>query len=266
MSRRRRDGMRRDHGTLKKPHGTASRLPKLEGGTCVGYLTSSGLWAREVPTMMKPVSLITYLDFVKCSGSARLHQPTEARKMYEDSQRNPFAFYGEVRKVIQSEYLNLPGLRAAVENLVDRAKRHGSDRAWRGRARAYRAVGDGIVDFRSRNPVVSVASAPSGHWTHGDVRISVNPHMLITRSNGSQEIWFLYFKEAPLSQATANAPLIVMSEVFANAGIDIPVAVVDVRAVRRYVLRSDANRAALLVHAKAEAEIFSRLWDEAAAA
>jgi hypothetical protein len=180
--------------------------------------------------------------------------------MYEDPNRHPWDYYGPMVEAIVGGYGDPRELSARLESALADAERRDGQLKTRGQVRHFNQLAAGAVQLRAGNPVLQVEPAPATLWSHGELDIRVSPHMLLTRKGGRREVWFLYLKERPLEQATADPALMILTDVIASSGLAAIPRVVDVRRAKGFTLTRRRSLEPLRAHVQAEAEQFTRLW------
>lgn len=210
-------------------------------------------------------SLVSFMDFNVMTGPSRARIPAAVRAMYEDPVRHPWDYYGPMVTAIVAGFADETDLRARVERACLGAEQSTREGRFRGRERHFAELAAGALRLRGALPVRSVDRAPTGMWRHGDLEVRVTPHMVVERRNGVREVWFLYLKEASLSQGAADPALVILSDVMADGGhVDLVPRVVDVRRAAGYTLTRNRSVPRLRSFLVGEAELFARFWDLAA--
>jgi hypothetical protein len=214
--------------------------------------------------MSVTASLTSFIDFNCVLGPQRIRVPAGLRAMYDDPTRHPWAYYGPMIEAIRGGLAagNLP---ERLERATADAETRVADGWFRGQWRHYRELSEGALLLSQRVGPVTVFPAPTGSWTHGELTLRVSPQLGVQRRDGRREAWFLYPKERPLAQATADAALLVLSDVLGAAGSDLVPRVVDIRRSTGFVLSRNRSLATLSAYVAGEAEMFARFWELSAA-
>ena len=211
--------------------------------------------------MAVKASLGSFMGFTSVTGPKRARVPAGLRAMYDDPTRHPWDYYGPMVDAIKAGFAagDLP---ARVEAAVDDARSRTSDLRCRGQVKNYEALAAGAVELARRVGSLRSFEVPSASWSHDALTLRVSPQIGAQRQ-GRREAWLLYLKEPVLTQAAADAALIIMTE--ALAGSSLAPRVVDVRRGTTFVLRTNRSRAQLSNWVRGEAELFVRLWEATAA-
>jgi hypothetical protein len=207
-------------------------------------------------------SLTSFMDFTSAVGPQRARIPADLRAMYEDPTRHPWDYYGPMIDAIKSG-LTCGAVPESISPAVVEAQGRALDRRCRGQAKHYAAIEQGMLKLGRRIGHVPVFTPPAGSWIHGDLSVRVSPHLGIIR-NGKREAWLLHVKDPLMTQATADAALIIMAEMLRDETDVIP-RVVDVRRATIFGLSANRSRQTLSTWVRGEAELFARLWERAAA-
>ena len=154
-------------------------------------------------------------------------------------------------------------VQSAVAAAVAGAHGRALDRRCRGQVKHYGHLAEGAMALTRRVGYVTTFTLPPTSWSHGDLTIRVSPYLGVQRRD-RREAWLLYLKEPPLTQATADPALIIMSEALAAQPDLIPRAV-DVRRAAVFGLTANRSRPKLAAWIRGEAELFVRLWEAPAA-
>jgi hypothetical protein len=120
------------------------------------------------------------------------------------------------------------------------------------------------LELRRAKNVTRVGSSPSMRWQYADLEVTASPQLTVDAKRGPREAWFLYVKERPLEQGTADPALVILTDTIRAAGLDWRPRVVDVRRAKTYALTANRSEQQLRNHVIAEAEQFARLWERAA--
>ncbi|MBT0769102.1 hypothetical protein KIH74_09240 [Kineosporia sp. J2-2] len=212
-------------------------------------------------------SLPSIIQFISTPGARRGRVPAQLRAMYEDPTRHPWRYYDPIVTAIV-DGLRGDRLRATLDAAVARSQaREETDRRCRGQSVHYADIREGMLKLRRKTGPVAVLPAPSGVWRHGDLRVSVSPHLLVERRGGAREVWFLHLKANQLTQATADGALVILGEAMRAAGCDATPRVIDVRSGRTgFALGCTRDVPMLAAYVKAEADAFASLWQAKVAA
>lgn len=210
-------------------------------------------------------SLTSFVDYNNTVGPSRTRLPGVVRAMHEDPARHPWAYYGPWISAFCKGFGDLDHLRQCLSGAMDDAERRAGQPWCQGQMRHYGELVAGAMELRrAKKAVTAVDSSPSLRWRWADLEVTVSPHLAVDQKRGPREAWFLYVKERPLEQGTADPALVIMTEVLRDAGLDWRPRVVDVRRAKTYVLTANRSQQQLREHVVAEAEQFARLWERAA--
>jgi len=173
--------------------------------------------------MSVTASLTSFIDFNCVLGPQRIRVPAGLRAMYDDPTRHPWAYYGPMIEAIRGGLAagNLP---ERLERATADAETRVTDGWFRGQWRHYRELSEGALLLSHRVGPVSVFPVPTGSWTHGELTLRVSPHLGVERRDGRREAWFLYPKERPLAQVTADAAVlgaagVVIEQIYADPAL-----------------------------------------------
>ncbi|GAA3638621.1 hypothetical protein GCM10022223_67070 [Kineosporia mesophila] len=212
-------------------------------------------------------SLPSIIAFISTPGAQRGRVPVQLRAMYEDPTRHPWRYYDPIVTAIATG-LRRDRLRYELDVAVTRAQdRSETDRRCRGQATHYAEIQEGMLAVRRRVGPVNVFAAPTGAWRHGNLRVTVSPHLLVERRNGLLEAWFLHLKANRLTQSTADGALVIMGEALRAIGCDATPRIIDVRSgTTGFALSRTRDVRMLNAYVRSEAEAFTSLWEARAAA
>jgi hypothetical protein len=213
--------------------------------------------------MAVTVSLTSFLDFTTSVGSRRARIPADLRSMYEDPNRHPWDYYGDMVTAVVDGFTH-DDLAVRTQAAVEAARARAGDRRWRGQVQHFEALAAGALALRRRVGRVTVTPAGSGRWQHGELAVRVSPQLGVIRRDGREEAWLLHLKDRPLTQAGADVALLVMADVLRDLGSHATPRLVDLRAGRGFTLARSRPLEALYAYTRSEADSFSRPWSSVA--
>lgn len=210
-------------------------------------------------------SLTSFVDYNNTVGPSRTKLPGVVRAMHEDPSRHPWAYYRPWISAFTAGFADPDGLRSSLGRAMDEAELRAGEPWCQGQVRHYGELVAGALELRqAKKAVVGVGSSPALRWAYAGLEITVSPQLTVEQRRGPREAWFLYVKERPLEQGTADPGLVILTDALRAAGLDWRPKLVDVRRAKTYGLTANRSQPQLREHVIAEAEQFARLWERAA--
>lgn len=207
-------------------------------------------------------SLTSFMQFTGEVGPRRGRVPATLRAMYDDPTRHPWAYYGPMVSAIKAGF-STGDMSSAVGEALTVAQERALDARCRGQLKHYSQLAEGALELSRQARVTRTFTPPSVTWTHESLTIRVSPQLGVERRH-RREVWLLHLKETPLTQATADPALIIMTEALETEPDLVP-RVVDVRRAAVFGLAANRSRPRLAAWIRGEAELFVRLWEVPAA-
>jgi len=193
------------------------------------------------------ITLTDFVDFVATSGEPRL---TKVRTIKKRGEYRPATdFWKGLREAIQTmhrENRSKAFLDETLTELTDQRK-----------AEPYRRGIKGYKRFLGRKKIVFF-DPPAKVWTHGKLRVRVNPELGL-EVNGERYVIKLYFKKAPIAKRRVQCALHLMHSALPTGAQPYHVAIVDVSNGKLVGRREGGVDLAPLL--RGEAIAFAEIWN-----
>lgn len=187
------------------------------------------------------VGLNNFLRFISVTGISKVNQVMEALQDYRDWKD----FYKDFREaaILAIASKNTRRLEALVSNLSDERK-----------ARHYAICLEGLKQWISKTNYRFVSRPRSASWTSGEIRISVNPEMIL-EIDGETYVVKLYMAKEQLSQLARKAYAWLIGETHKNGSTP---AILEVRKGKLIPCQAPNRRIGQWI--KGEVAAFVALW------